>query len=63
MKIKKEEYLNKEMLLIEDIGSLKQNRRGICTAELKKYNVFAAWFKEPVASAEDGRCLYWVNFE
>lgn len=63
MTIEDEGYVHHEVILMEDIGTLKKGRIGLCTADLKDYDVFAVWFKEPVGYREDGSPLYWVTFK
>ena len=67
MKIENEGYLNKKVILTEDIGDpkgsfLAKGRIGTCTADLEQYDVFAVWFDEPIGSREDGP-IYWATFK
>jgi len=54
--------------LTEDIGNpdsdfyLEKGRIGHCTADLKQYDVFAVWVKEPVGYDKKGKPIYWVTF-
>lgn len=69
MKVANEGYLNRKVILTEDIGKptdlcfLVKGSTGVCTADLEQYNVFAVWFDEPVGTNENGKPIYWVRFE
>lgn len=62
VKIEEEGYVWKPVILLEDIGSLKKGRKGLCTADLKEHDAFAVWFEEPVCYSGEGKPIYWVTF-
>lgn len=69
MKVANEGYLNRKVILTEDIGKptdqyfLAKGRTGVCTSDLEQCNVFAVWFDEPIGTNKNGDPICWVMFE
>ena len=67
MTVKDEGYLGMWVELGEQLPGFTKGKRGLCTADLKSYNVFQVWFDEPlsVTVEDDGiiKPFHWIRFE